>query len=78
MIQMKILLAVALAVIVLLLFAVGGGVGLLLKSNFMDSGKFLNTISIHFYSSLIFISRMKQINMFYLFKQVFLSQKTMP
>ena len=41
MIQMKILLAVALAVIVLLLFAVGGGVGLLLKSNFMDSGKSL-------------------------------------
>ena len=39
MIQMKILLAVALAVIVLLLLAVGGGVGLLLKSNFMDSGK---------------------------------------
>jgi len=35
--KMKILLAVALAVIVLLLFAVGGGVGLLLKSNFMDS-----------------------------------------
>ena len=45
MIQMKILLAVALAVIVLLLLAVGGGVGLLLKSNLMDSaGKFLNTI----------------------------------
>ena len=42
MIQMKILLAVALAVIVLLLFAVGGGVGLLLKSNFMDSGKVTN------------------------------------
>ena len=41
MIQMKILLAVALAVIVLLLLAVGGGVGLLLKSNFMDSGKSL-------------------------------------
>ena len=39
MIQMKILLAVALAVIVLLLLAVGGGVGLLLKSNLMDSGK---------------------------------------
>ena len=75
---MKILLAIALVVLVLLLLAVGGGVGLLLKSNFMDSGKFLNTISILFYSSLIFISRMKQINMFYLFKQVFLSQKTMP
>ena len=44
-IQMKILLAVALAVIILLLLAVGGGVGLLLKSNLMDSaGKFLNTI----------------------------------